>query len=51
MFASSWFITLFATQLPLNIVCRTMDLFLSEVIRMIQFEKKILILFYQRVLK
>ncbi|CAF3543864.1 unnamed protein product [Adineta steineri] len=29
-FASSWFLTLFTTQLPLNIVCRTMDLFLSE---------------------
>ncbi|CAF1398107.1 unnamed protein product [Adineta ricciae] len=34
MFASSWFITLFSNQLPLNLVCRTMDLFLSEVRRL-----------------
>jgi hypothetical protein len=31
MFASSWFLTFFTTQLPLNLVCRSMDLFLSEV--------------------
>jgi len=31
VYASSWFLTLFSTQLPLNIVCRIMDLFLSEV--------------------
>ena len=32
MYASSWFLTLFTNQFPLNIVCRVMDLFLSEVI-------------------
>jgi hypothetical protein len=31
MYASSWFLTLFTTQLPLHIVCRAIDLFLSEV--------------------
>lgn len=31
MYASSWFLTLFTTQFPLNMACRTMDLFLSEV--------------------
>ena len=31
MFASSWFLTLFTTQLPLTFVSHTMDLFLSEV--------------------
>ena len=31
MYASSWFLTLFTTQFPLTMVCRTMDLFLSEV--------------------
>ncbi|CAF4183124.1 unnamed protein product [Rotaria socialis] len=35
MYASSWFLTLFTTQLPFNIVCRTMDLFLSEGMEMI----------------
>jgi hypothetical protein len=32
MYASSWFLTLFTNQFSLNIVCRIMDLFLSEVI-------------------
>ena len=31
MYASSWFLTLYTTQLPLNIARRAMDLFLSEV--------------------
>lgn len=31
MYASSWFLTLFTNQFPLSIVCRIMDLFLSEV--------------------
>jgi hypothetical protein len=35
MFASSWFLTLFTTQLPLNVVSHTMDLFLSEGMEMI----------------
>ncbi|CAM4771760.1 unnamed protein product [Rotaria magnacalcarata] len=35
MYASSWFLTLLTTQLPLNIACRTMDLFLSEGMEMI----------------
>ncbi|XP_074654316.1 ecotropic viral integration site 5 ortholog-like [Tubulanus polymorphus] len=30
MYASSWFLTLFTTALPLSISCRIMDLFLSE---------------------
>lgn len=30
MYASSWFLTLFATVLPLNLVSRIMDVFLSE---------------------
>ena len=32
MYASSWFLTLFTNQFPLNVVSRIMDLFLSEVI-------------------
>ncbi|CAF3719685.1 unnamed protein product [Rotaria sp. Silwood1] len=35
MYASSWFLTLFTTQLSLNVVSRVMDLFLSEGIEMI----------------
>lgn len=31
MYASSWFLTLFTNHFPLNVVCRIMDLFLSEV--------------------
>lgn len=38
MYASSWFITLFTSQFPLSMVYRTMDLFLSEVIHLIDFE-------------
>ncbi|GAB1599351.1 EVI5-like protein isoform X1 [Argonauta hians] len=30
MYASSWFLTLFATCLPLSLACRVMDLFISE---------------------
>ncbi|XP_029641770.1 EVI5-like protein isoform X2 [Octopus sinensis] len=30
MYASSWFLTLFATSLPLSLACRVMDLFISE---------------------
>ena len=32
VYSASWFLTLFANQFPLSIVCRMMDLFLSEVI-------------------
>lgn len=35
MYASSWFLTLFTNQFSLPIVCRIMDLFLSEGIEMI----------------
>ncbi|CAF3744061.1 unnamed protein product [Rotaria sp. Silwood1] len=35
MYASSWFLTLFTTHFSLNMVCRTMDLFLSEGMEMI----------------
>ncbi|CAF3794275.1 unnamed protein product [Rotaria sordida] len=35
MYASSWFLTLFTTQFPLNIVSHVMDLFLSEGIEII----------------
>lgn len=31
MYASSWFLTLFTTALPLHLACRVMDVFLSEV--------------------
>ena len=31
MYASSWFLTLFATVVPLSVACRVMDLFISEV--------------------
>ncbi len=31
MFASSWFLTLFATALPLPVACRIFDVLLSEV--------------------
>jgi hypothetical protein len=30
MYASSWFLTLFTTALPLPVACRIMDVFLSE---------------------
>jgi len=30
MYASSWFLTLFTTVLPLPVACRIMDVFLSE---------------------
>lgn len=30
MYASSWFLTLFATVVPLSVACRVMDLFISE---------------------
>ncbi|CAF1359126.1 unnamed protein product, partial [Didymodactylos carnosus] len=30
MYSSTWFLTLFTTQLPLALVCRIMDIFLSE---------------------
>ncbi|CAF1127714.1 unnamed protein product, partial [Didymodactylos carnosus] len=30
MYSSTWFLTLFTTQLPLALVCRIMDVFLSE---------------------
>ncbi|XP_060569422.1 ecotropic viral integration site 5 ortholog-like isoform X2 [Ruditapes philippinarum] len=30
MYASSWFLTLFATNIPLSVACRVMDLFISE---------------------
>ncbi|CAH1270976.1 EVI5L [Branchiostoma lanceolatum] len=30
MYASSWFLTLFATVFPLQVACRVMDLFMSE---------------------
>ncbi|XP_049809443.1 ecotropic viral integration site 5 ortholog isoform X1 [Schistocerca nitens] len=30
MYASSWFLTLFTTALPLSVACRIMDVFLSE---------------------
>ena len=33
MYASSWFLTLFATVVPLSVACRVMDLFISEVSR------------------
>lgn len=32
MYCSSWFLTLFTTSLPLQLVCRIFDIFLSEVI-------------------
>ncbi|KAI0213674.1 Rab-GAP TBC domain-containing protein [Lamellibrachia satsuma] len=35
MFASSWFLTLFTTTLPLPVACRIFDIFLSEGIEMI----------------
>jgi len=35
LYASSWFLTLFATSLPLNISCRIMDCFLLEGIEII----------------
>eukprot|EP00090_Calanus_glacialis_P009131 TRINITY_DN174_c0_g1_i2.p1 TRINITY_DN174_c0_g1~~TRINITY_DN174_c0_g1_i2.p1 ORF type:complete len:832 (-),score=235.75 TRINITY_DN174_c0_g1_i2:254-2749(-) len=35
LYASSWFLTLFTTSLPLNISCRIMDCFLSEGIEII----------------
>ncbi|CAF3535619.1 unnamed protein product [Rotaria sordida] len=35
MYASSWFLTLFTKQFSLNMVCRIMDLFLSEGMEMI----------------
>merc|ERR1712212_997072 len=35
LYASSWFLTLFTTCLPLNISCRIMDCFLSEGIEII----------------
>jgi len=35
LYASSWFLTLFTTSLPLNISCRIMDSFLSEGIEII----------------
>ena len=31
MYASSWFLTLFATVVPMSVACRVMDLFISEV--------------------
>lgn len=31
MYASQWFLTMFATLLPFNLVYRIMDLFLLEV--------------------
>lgn len=31
MYASSWFLTLFATSFSLSLSCRVMDLFISEV--------------------
>lgn len=31
MYASPWFLTLFVTVVPLNVACRIMDLFISEV--------------------
>jgi hypothetical protein len=30
MYASSWFLTLFTTALPLPVACRIMDVFLAE---------------------
>lgn len=35
MYASSWFLTLFTSSLPLHLACRVMDLFLSEGMEMI----------------
>merc|ERR1719397_697982 len=35
LYASSWFLTLFATALPLTLACRVMDCFLSEGIEVI----------------
>ncbi len=32
MYASSWFLTLFTTQLPLELANRIMDAFMSEVL-------------------
>jgi hypothetical protein len=40
VYASSWFLTLFTTQFSLNVVCRIMDLFLSEVDYSINVNKK-----------
>ena len=31
MYASSWFLTLFATVVPMSVACRVMDVFISEV--------------------
>ncbi|XP_067662204.1 ecotropic viral integration site 5 ortholog-like isoform X1 [Haliotis asinina] len=35
MYASSWFLTLFTTSLPLSLACRIMDIFISEGMEMI----------------
>jgi hypothetical protein len=35
MYASSWFVTLFTTQLPLEVANRIMDAYLSEVCKCI----------------
>src|SRR3569832_2089440 len=35
MYASSWFVTLFTTQLPLDVANRIMDVYLSEVCKFI----------------
>lgn len=41
MYASSWFLTLFTTTLPLELANRIMDIFLAEVIVIINLLKSV----------